>query len=421
MWRAARADPVAAPSGAALQQWAQNNSIELDAACSIDEATVAGLPLCLRASGAIKRGTVVVTVPEDAWLKAPASSGDLPPWAALALELARGRGDPTGAAAFLPETPASPLGWPAEDLELLQGSQAASTLANYRAAVLERLPSDAGVSQEDCLWAVATVRERMHEPLIGSELAVVPVADLVAHSRRPNVKWEIRATGLFGQGPRNLCVVATRDVAPGEELSLDYGPEKLEGQIALDHGAYDAVAGRAGVSLTLELPGDDKMFDDKIDTLEINGFDQAVAFELLPRQPPSEDMLAFLRLVSLSGPDAFLMEPIFRNEAWAHMSLPVSEENEAAVCEAMGAALDAALEGIGSTPDEESAIIRATGGRGRAGLAAAIRLGELEALGSARRWFATRATEEVLGQLEYYAERRLKRLGLMDKEGNNTE
>jgi [ribulose-bisphosphate carboxylase]-lysine N-methyltransferase len=47
-----------------------------------------------------------------------------------------------------------------------------------------------------------------------------------------------------------------------------------------------------------------------------------------------------------------------------------------------------------------------------------VRLGEKEALDSLLGFFEGRAAE--LSSLEYYQERRLKRLGLMDEEGKTT-
>ena len=38
-----------------------------------------------------------------------------------------------------------------------------------------------------------------------------------------------------------------------------------------------------------------------------------------------------------TGPDLFLLEPVFRNEVWGHMTQPVAEGNERAVCQAMQA------------------------------------------------------------------------------------
>ena len=56
-----------------------------------------------------------------------------------------------------------------------------------------------------------------------------------------------------------------------------------------------------GFVLTLALPENDKLHDDKADTLEINGFGESHAFTLRPGQQPSTDMLAFLRLMNLGG------------------------------------------------------------------------------------------------------------------------
>lgn len=47
-----------------------------------------------------------------------------------------------------------------------------------------------------------------------------------------------------------------------------------------------------------------------------------------------------------------------------------------------------------------------------------MRLGEKEAVDGALRFFEARATR--LGALEYYGERRLKRLGLLDDTGRTT-
>jgi [ribulose-bisphosphate carboxylase]-lysine N-methyltransferase len=47
-----------------------------------------------------------------------------------------------------------------------------------------------------------------------------------------------------------------------------------------------------------------------------------------------------------------------------------------------------------------------------------VRLGEKEALDGILGWFETRAAE--LDDLEYYQERRLRRLGLIDDEGRTT-
>ena len=58
-----------------------------------------------------------------------------------------------------------------------------------------------------------------------------------------------------------------------------------------------------GFVLTLALPEADKLYDDKADTLDINGLGESHAFTLHPGQQPSTEMLAFLRLMNLGGAD----------------------------------------------------------------------------------------------------------------------
>lgn len=59
---------------------------------------------------------------------------------------------------------------------------------------------------------------------------------------------------------------------------------------------------QGGFELQLAIPEGDRFFDDKADILEQAGFSESTQFKLLPGVPPSEEMLAFLRLMNLSGP-----------------------------------------------------------------------------------------------------------------------
>lgn len=58
---------------------------------------------------------------------------------------------------------------------------------------------------------------------------------------------------------------------------------------------------QTGFPLNLELPEDDEFFDDKADILEINGLSESQEFILSSGEEPSSDLLAFLRLINLSG------------------------------------------------------------------------------------------------------------------------
>lgn len=49
----------------------------------------------------------------------------------------------------------------------------------------------------------------------------------------------MKSAGLFGKG-KVLAVEATRAVRKGEAISMDYGPDKLDNSVLLDHGVMDA-------------------------------------------------------------------------------------------------------------------------------------------------------------------------------------
>ncbi len=68
-----------------------------------------------------------------------------------------------------------------------------------------------------------------------------------------------------------------------------------------EEGRDGDYAAQGGFVLSLELPEDDKYYDDKADILELNGLSEAASFVLLPNEEPSEQLLGFLRLINLSG------------------------------------------------------------------------------------------------------------------------
>ncbi len=59
----------------------------------------------------------------------------------------------------------------------------------------------------------------------------------VPHRRRANVQWKLK-TGLFGAKPA-LAVETSSSIRKGEELSMDYGPDKLDNAVLLDYGVLD--------------------------------------------------------------------------------------------------------------------------------------------------------------------------------------
>jgi len=59
------------------------------------------------------------------------------------------------------------------------------------------------------------------------------------HRRTANCAWRAKQAGLFGKG-QQLVVEATRAIRKGEELTMDFGPGKLDAAVLLDYGVLDA-------------------------------------------------------------------------------------------------------------------------------------------------------------------------------------
>lgn len=449
----------------ALLSWAESNKIQTDKLAT-SENLADGRPLLVAARD-IQAGEAILTVPDSAWVGPAAAArsaigpkvAGFEPWLQLTLLLMlerAGGGSKAGGAAAVPAAylsalpagaPDTPLFWDDGQLDMLRGTQLLQSLYAYRAyfqqtfADLEAnlfasdraaFPQEA-FTYEAFLSAAATVRSRAHAPLDGAELALVPLADQLPHSRAANCAWKAKGTGLFGKG-RALVVEAARAVRKGEELSLDYGPGKLDAAVLLDHGALDADWPQGGYSLSLSLPEGDRYRDDKLDLLERSGFGGPTAtFSVKKGEDPSEEMLAFLRLSQLSGGDCFLLEAIFEAEAWSFMLQPVSGANEAAVVSSLAAGVRAALAAYPTAIEDDVALLRGASGASASASASAsgavalgprevaavrARLGEKEALDGLLAWLEER--EASLPRLEYYQERRLKRLGLMDDNGDTT-
>lgn len=232
-----------------------------------------------------------------------------------------------------------------------------------------------------------------------------------------NSSLVLKSSGLFGKDTV-IALEAQRAMKQDDVLSFDFGPSRTEGQIFVDYGTMDTKA-PGSFALTVTLPEEERFYDDKIDILEQAGYQESNQFVLSAGSSPPPALLANLRLVNLQGGDAFLLEALFRNEIWDHLQLPLSEPNESAVYQSMIEGCTAVLAGYTSTIDEDIAELKSAAPGSRAAKAVRVRLGEKEALESALRYFENKMSQ--LSQLEYYGDRRLKRLGLLDKEGKPTD
>eukprot|EP00793_Prasinoderma_coloniale_P002089 PRCOL_00002597-RA len=441
---------------AALARWTEARA--RDAPAAVPGVGPDGAPVLL-AARAIKKGEAVVSLPEASLLtraSAEASprigaalrtAGDTKDWVALALYLIdeSAAGTSSELAPWLAALPAAgegsldlPMFWDDDELSHLQGTQLLERAVGYReylayeyGELSEGLFSDfpdvfdPSVFTADALaWAFGVLRSRSHPPLTGAELALAPGADVARFSEGSQARWALRGFGPLGLGGgKALELVADRAYAEGEEITMAYGAEEASGtDLALDYGIYGGRAAE-GYALSLAIPEDDVNYDDKADVAELNGLGVSQTFLCRAggEMGLDPDFLPYMRLANCSGTDAFHLESLFRNEAWDHMRVPLSEESEAAVCKTMIEGCDAVLAGTESFRSEDRAVCReglAGGHAPRRLLAALQREGERRALAGLRDAFAAR--QEALPTLEYYATWRLKSLSLIDEDGEST-
>ena len=439
----------------ALWRWLESNGVDVSKTrVERVDASAGGRGWGLVAAADIAAGDAVLSVPESLWMTpstAAASAvgafvADQPAWVKLAVQLLHEKalGDDSRWRAYLQTLPArldAPLFWSADELEGLKGSQLFQNAAGYDAYVRgthKQLASevfDANAQtfpaeffgEEAFLWAFGTLRARCLPPRDqGDDLALIPGLDMANHSGLVNSTWTLNGGGLgsvfggalTGSGP-SMLFRADERLSPGAECLVNYGPAKVDSQFALDFGFADAFCQRPGYVLgPIEIPDTDVNQFDKQDLLEVAGLLPAPAFTIRAFEDPPAELRVFSRLLNLKGEDAFLLEAIFRAEAWGLISEPVSETNEREACQTMIAGCEGALAAYPSRVDEDRAVAEDAAAPPRARLAARVAMGEKQALAEAMGYFAN--VERRLDQMEYYQERRLRSLNLLDRDGNST-
>mmetsp|Transcript_30018 Transcript_30018/g.44377 ORF Transcript_30018/g.44377 Transcript_30018/m.44377 type:complete len:527 (-) Transcript_30018:1865-3445(-) len=318
-----------------------------------------------------------------------------------------------------------PLLWPEADQEVLQSS---STSKIYQ--ILDDIEEDATwlterlwsanrevfpeevtwngdtipcFSQEGYKWAMALVTSR--SVFTDNSLRVIPLLDFANHDDKGR-EVEGGKMGAFATTSGAL-LYANKDYKAGEELLCSYGPKSASDYV-LENGFCPPKAVKTAVSeLTFELDPEDAFYEDKIDILEFETYDQkpidpVQPFDLVSEPgrdgEPDPAMLQFLRLTELGGTDAFLLESIFRQEVWGFMSMPVSEANEAKVVNRIIDACSKSLDELASGPSSGPEMCKT--------------LCEIETKALTKTVEYFKREKEALDLKEYYQQRRLKDLGL---------
>lgn len=434
---------------------------ELTKTCRVEVGTsTSDLRLGLIANTNIKKGDVVLSIPHDERWELTANTArnvvfkgvladSYEGWTGdaglIALQLLNEVARVAGTGVGLPQRPATvqsfveawinalpspsemdhPLLWSEGDQEVLQSS---SNTKIYR--VLDDLEEDANWLTENVFskdrtkfpetiqwngqeihcfdvkgytWAMALTQSR--SVFVNGALRLIPLMDIVNHDDDAK-EISDGSMGTFGT-VRGSQLVAHKAYKVGEEVFCSYGP-KSAADYLLEHGFCPPQAWKTAVSeITLEVDSEDRFYDDKLDILEFETYDQAPmdptqSFDVVSAPgrdgEPDPAMIQFARLCQLGGTDAFLLESIFRKEVWGFMALPVSERNELAVIKQVSEQCEKALEDLKQCPDGGPAVCTQ------------LRTSETRAL--TRTLEFLRREKEALDLKEYYQERRLKDLGL---------
>lgn len=254
-------------------------------------------------------------------------------------------------------------------------------------------------------WAMALARSRSF--FLDGRLRLLPLLDFCNHSDDAE---EVRAgsVGIAFGSTKAAQIVAADNYRSGDEIFVSYGP-KSAADYLLEHGFCPEQTWKTAVAeLTFELDPQDRFYDDKLDILEFETYDQAPmdptqTFDVVSAPgrdgEPDKAMIQFVRLMKLGSADAFLLESIFRKEVWGFMELPVSEQNELAVVNTIVEACERALEDFAQCRTDVGPEI-------------CTRLRESETKSLTRTMEYLQREKEALDLKEYYQERRLKDLGL---------
>jgi len=416
----------------------------------------------IKATRDLAANECALAVPRTAWMTVDKARADeeiggalrddgynLASWTTLALYVLkeRERGAKAKFAAYIASLPRaldSPLFWTGDELETIAGTQLLDNAAGYDGyvrQVYDDLSSDFFVkyahvfdanttfSEANFRWAFGILRSRALPPCEGANIALIPGLDLVNHSSLSSAKWSTTGgivgavSGLFGRGGENatMRVDVDRAVKAGEAIFINYAPKAIDSQFALDFGFVDAITPSPGYALTLSIPEDDPNCFDKLDVLDVCGLGANPTFILRAYEDPERDLRTFLRLLNCKGTDSFLLEALFRQTCWELLSEPLSAANEGDCCASMtsGASAALALYAERGVDGERDALSRAPRDLARRQeIAIRVRLGEKSSLLETISFFDVVSAR--LDKLEYYQERRLRSLNLLDDDGSST-
>lgn len=272
-------------------------------------------------------------------------------------------------------------------------------------------------SSDEYAYALAVVDSRCFPVSRAEPLVLAPIVHFCHGALEtvgaPTAEAQFSG-GIFGA--KKLSVLTGKTLQHGDPITLALGGCACNADALLERGEVVADTAAHLFDVTFEVSALDPFFEDKIQILDRAGVDAKPTYYLpcadaRGKWIAPEELEPFLRLLCLSKDDAFLLEAVFRRDVWSFMQMPVSADNEQAMCDAMIATCEEALDGyIDAPPSVEGDQFESRSAM-RAYLAGALIQGEKDVLNAVKTHYERSA--KSLDVLEYYAERRLKALDLL--------
>lgn len=339
----------------------------------------------------------------------------------------------------LPSSPPGILSWNEDEIRELSTSTTRRVTSQFDAIFSDYkyltsvegsslLPSTLKsiLSPETFTWAVGIVKSR--SIFINNTPLLIPGMDFIEND--PLSTAEPYLTGGNFLSGKVIKVVAERNYDIGESVVISFGL-KSSAECLEDYGVVPDISYEDGsCEFTVSIDEEqDKYPDDKIDVLERYGVTSRQVFDLDSAEGDvglDPELLRFLRLKLIQGPDSFILEACLRDSVWSALALPFSKSNEIRVFEYIVDTCRGLLESIGGGRDEEDAtcdvidsalvlVPEDASQETKRSMMARLRLQERAALRGTIR--AAKAELATLTQgsdyREYYQERRLMELNLL--------